>query len=229
MYTLYIGNKNYSSWSLRGWLVTKLAGEPFKEVLVQLQGMGPSAAHLAYSPSGYVPALHDGDTVVWDTLAIAEYLAERHRGMWPDDPARRAFARSIVAEMHSGFATLRSDMTMCIRERVDVRPWSETLIANIERIDAIWNEARRRHGRQGDFLCGAFSIADCFYAPVAYRFRTYGVEPKGAASAYLETLLAHPFLREWETAALAETTIIEHDEPRVIYRDKLAAKERLNG
>ena len=110
-----------------------------------------------------------------------------------------------------------------------MRPWSETLIANIERIDAIWNEARRRHGRQGDFLCGAFSIADCFYAPVAYRFRTYGVEPKGAASAYLETLLAHPFLREWETAALAETTIIEHDEPRVIYRDKLAAKERLNG
>jgi glutathione S-transferase len=112
---------------------------------------------------------------------------------------------------------------MCIRERVDVRPWSEALCANIERVDAIWNEGRRRYAHQGDFLCGSFSIADCFYAPVAYRFQTYGVEPKGAASAYLETLLAHPLLREWEKAALAETTIIEHDEPRVIYREKLAA------
>lgn len=224
MYTLYIGNKNYSSWSLRGWLAMKLSGAPFKEVLVQLQGSGPNPAHRAYSPSGYVPILHDGETVVWDTLAISEYLAERHRGMWPDDPAARAFARSICAEMHSGFATLRNDMTMCIRERVDVRPWSEALISNIERVEAIWNEARRCHERQGDFLCGPFSLADCFYAPVAFRFQTYGVEPKGAASAYLETLLAHPFLREWEKAALAETTIIELDEPRVVYREKLAAR-----
>ena len=131
MYTLYIGNKNYSSWSLRGWLAMKLSGAPFKEVLVQLQGVGPNPAHRAYSPSGYVPALHDSEIVVWDTLAIAEYLAERHRGMWPDDPATRAFARSICAEMHSGFSTLRNDMTMCIRERVDVRPWSEALISKL--------------------------------------------------------------------------------------------------
>ena len=226
MYTLYIGNKNYSSWSLRGWLAMKLSGAPFKEVLVQLQGIGPNSAHMAYSPSGYVPALHDGDLVVWDTLAIAEYLAERHRGMWPDDPATRAFARSICAEMHSGFSTLRNDMTMCIRERVDVRPWSEALISNIERVETIWNEARRRHERDGDFLCGAFSLADCFYAPVAFRFQTYGVEPKGEASTYLESLLAHPFVREWEIAGLAEKTIIEHDEPRVLYRDKLAAAAR---
>src|SRR2546423_4919530 len=128
MYTLYIGNKNYSSWSLRGWLAMKLSGAPFKEVLVQLQGVGPNPAHFAYSPSGYVPVLHDGETVVWDTLAIAEYLAERHRGMWPDDPSVRAFARSISAEMHSGFAALRNDMTMCVRERVDVRPWSDALL-----------------------------------------------------------------------------------------------------
>ena len=226
MYTLYIGNKNYSSWSLRGWLVMKLSGAPFKEVLVQLQGVGPNPTHLAYSPSGYVPALHDGETVVWDTLAIAEYLAERHRGMWPEDPSTRAFARSIVAEMHSGFATLRNDMSMCVRERVDVRPWSEALLSNIERVDTIWNEARRRYARAGDFLCGPFSIADCFYGPVAFRFQTYGVEPKGEASSYMETLLAHPFMREWEKAALAETTIIEADEPRVIYRDKLAAAAR---
>ncbi len=223
MYRLYIGNKNYSSWSLRGWLAMKLSGAPFEEVLVQLQGVGPNPAHASYSPSGYVPALHDGNTVVWDTLAIAEYLAERHRGMWPDDPAARAFARSISAEMHSGFSALRNDMTMCIRERVDVRPWSDALLTNIERVEAIWNEARRRYERAGDFLCGPFSIADCFYGPVAFRFQTYGVEPKGAACAYLETLLAHPFMREWEKAALAETTIIELDEPRFIYRDKLAA------
>src|SRR5881394_1287780 len=101
MYTLYIGNKNYSSWSLRGWLAAKLSGAPFNEVVVQLQGVGPNPTHLAYSPSGYVPALHDGETVVWDTLAIAEYLAERHPGMWPDDAATRAFARSISADVHS--------------------------------------------------------------------------------------------------------------------------------
>ncbi|HEY2818731.1 MAG TPA: glutathione S-transferase family protein [Casimicrobiaceae bacterium] len=226
MYTLYIGNKNYSSWSLRGWLVMKLCGAPFKEVLVQLQGVGPNPAHMSYSPSGYVPALHDDNTIVWDTLAIAEYLAERHSGMWPDDSATRAFARSISAEMHSGFSTLRNDMTMCVRERVDVRPWSDTLLSNIERVETIWNEARRRYEHKGDFLCGPFSIADCFYGPVAFRFQTYDVELKGAACAYLEALLAHPFVREWEKAALAETTIIELDEPRVIYRDKLAAAAR---
>ena len=226
MYTLYIGNKNYSSWSLRGWLVTKLSGAPFKEVLVQLTGMAPSPAHRAFSPSGLVPCLHDGETIVWDTLSIAEYLAERHAGMWPADPAVRAWARSITAEMHSGFGALRYDMTMCIRERVDVRPWSDALKANIARVAELWNESRKRYGAQGPYLCGDFSIADCFYAPVAYRFQTYGVAVQGTAGDYLRTLLAHPLLREWETAALAETTIIEADEPRIVYRDKLAAAGR---
>ena len=227
MYTLYVGNKNYSSWSLRGGLVTRLSGAPFKEIVVPLAGITPNPANYAFSPSGLVPALHDGTTVVWDTLAIAEYLAERHPGLWPADPAARAWARSISAEMHSGFSTLRGDMTMCIRERVDVRPWSATLAANIERVEQLWNESRSRHGRGGDFLCGPFSIADCFYAPVAYRFQTYGVVPAGAANDYLRALLAHPFLREWEEAALAETAIIEADEPRFVYRDKLAAASRL--
>jgi glutathione S-transferase len=222
MYRLYVGNKNYSSWSLRGWLATKLSGAPFEEVVVPLTGIVPSPAHRAFSPSGMVPCLHDGDTVVWDTLAIAEYLAERHPGMWPADPVARAWARSISAEMHSGFGALRSEMTMCIRERVDVRPWSAALAANIARIEELWNESRRRYDRGGDYLCGAFSIADCFYAPVAFRFQTYGVAPSGAAAAYLRTLLAHPFVREWEQAARAETAIIEADEPRVVYRDKLA-------
>ena len=221
---LYIGNKNYSSWSLRGWLVTKLSGEPFEEVLVSLSGIVPNPANYAFSPSGMVPCLHDGDVVVWDSLAIALHLAERHREMWPDDARARAWARSISAEMHSGFATLRSEMTMCIRERVDVRPWSSGLAANITRVTQVWDESRRRFGANSAFLCGRYSIADCFYAPVAFRFRTYGVQPTGAAGAYLEALLAHPDVREWERAALAESAVIEADEPRHIYRDKLAKR-----
>ena len=219
---LYIGNKNYSSWSLRGWLVTKLSGEPFEEVLVPLGGMVPNPANFAFSPSGMVPCLHDGEIVVWDSLAIAQHLAECHPPMWPDDPRARAFARAISAEMHSGFAALRSEMAMCVRERVDVRPWSSGLAANIERVTQIWDESRRRFGAGGPFLCGRYSIADCFYAPVAFRFQTYRVQPGGAAGAYLEALLAHPDVRAWERDALAETTIIEADEPRHIYRDKLA-------
>jgi glutathione S-transferase len=227
MYQLYVGTKNYSSWSLRGWLVTKLSGAPFEEIVVPLAGVTPNPANYAFSPSGLVPCLHDGASVVWDTLAIAEHLAERHPGMWPAAPEARAWARSITAEMHSGFGTLRGDMTMCIRERVDVRPWSPALVQNIGRVNQLWNESRRRFGAGGAFLCGTFSIADCFYAPVAYRFQTYGVEPEGAAKPYLAALLAHPLLREWEQAALAENVIVEADEPRFIYRDKLAAAGRL--
>ncbi len=227
MYKLYIANKNYSSWSLRGWLVTKLSGAPFEEIHVQLTGAGFNADNLVFSPSGLVPALHDGDTVIWDSLAIAEYLAERHAGMWPGDRVARAWARSISAEMHSGFSALRGDMTMCVRERVDVRPWSPALSANITRVTQLWNESLRRHGvGGGDFLCGSFSIADAFYAPVAFRFRTYGVTLEGAAGDYLRNLLAHPWMREWESSALAETTVVEADEPRVIYRDKIAAAGR---
>ena len=225
MYTLYVGNKNYSSWSLRGWLVTRLSGAPFKEVMVALGPEGiPNPANRSFSPTLRVPCLHDGDTVVWDSLSLAEYLAERHSGMWPADPVARAWARSICAEMHSGFSALRNEMTMCIREQVDVRPWSSALERDIERITGIWNESRRQFGKGGPYLCGAFSVADAFYAPVAFRLRTYGVVPAGDAGDYLQALLAHPWLREWEAAALKETAIIDADEPRVIYRDKIAAK-----
>jgi glutathione S-transferase len=227
MYRLFIANRNYSSWSLRGWLCMKLAGAPFEEVVQPLAGQGANATFRTFSPSGLVPALHDGDTVVWESLAIAEYLAERHEGMWPAERKARAFARSIAAEMHAGFRDLRNDMTMCIRERVDVRPWSPALAADIERIAAIWTEARRRFGDGGPYLFGRFSIADAFYAPVAFRFRTYDVDPGGIASDYAKALLAHPFVAEWERAALAETAIVEADEPRVVYREKLAALGRL--
>ena len=226
MYTLYVGNKNYSSWSLRGWLAARLSGAPFREVPVRLVGRGPNPANKGFSPSGLVPALHDGDIVVWDTLAIAEYLAERHAGMWPAEPKARAHARSVSAEMHSGFPALRNDMSMCIRERVDVRPWSPALVADVDRVAEIWSEGRRRFGRGGSFLCGTFCVADAFYAPVAFRFRTYDVQPSGAAADYLAAMLGHPWLREWEGAALAEPTVIELDEPRVVYRDKLAAAGR---
>ena len=223
MYTLYIGNKNYSSWSLRGWLLAKLSGAPFREVMVSLRGEAePNPENRAFSPSARVPCLHDGDTVVWDSLAIAEYLAESYPGMWPADPIARAFARSASAEMHSSFAHLRSEMSMCIKERVDVRPWSPGLAADIARVTEIWNESRRRFGSGGPYLAGAFSIGDAFYAPVAFRFRTYLVAPDGAAGAYLDALTAHPWLREWDSAARADTTVVEADEPRIIYRDKLA-------
>jgi glutathione S-transferase len=224
MYTLHIGNKMYSSWSLRGWLVTRLSGAPFEEAPVSLKHLDPDPARRGFSPSGLVPCLVHGNVVVWDSLAIAEYLAERHPGMWPADAVARAFARSMSAEMHACFAALRSEMTMCVRERVDVRPWSPALTRNIARIETLWTESRTRFGAGGDYLCGAFSIADCFYAPVAFRFRTYGVEPSGPARAYLAALLAHPFVRDWEAAALRETEIVEEDEPRVVYRDKLAAR-----
>ena len=224
MLTLYVGNKNYSSWSLRGWFAAKLSGAPFREVGVQLVGRGRNPANRGFSPSGFVPALHDGDTVVWDSLAIAEYLAERHPGMWPADPVARAWARSICAEMHSSFPALRNEMTMCVRERLDVRPWSPELAADIARVEEIWTESRRRHGRGRPYLCGALSIADAFYAPVAFRFQTYLVAPAAEAGSYLAALLAHPFMREWERDAVAETIVIEPDEPRVVYRDKLAGR-----
>ena len=223
---LFIANKNYSSWSLRGWLCVKLSGAPFEEILEPFKSTGSNPKFREFSPSGLVPCLHDGTNVVWDSLAIAEYLAERYPGMWPQDAAARAFARSIVCEMHSGFRDLRSDMTMCIKERVDVRPWSPALTANIERVLSLWTQARERFGRGGPYLFGAFSIADCFYAPVAFRFQTYGVAPQGAAAEYVRSVLAHPFVREWEAAALAETAIVEADEPRIVYREKLAAQRR---
>jgi glutathione S-transferase len=223
MYTLFIGNKNYSSWSLRGWLATRLSGAPFREVKIQLTGVY-NADNRAFSPTALVPALHDGEVQVWDSLAISEYLAERHQGMWPNNAVARAWARSIACEMHSGFGSLRNEMAMCIRERVDVRPWSEGLAANIARVTEIWTDTRRRFGRGGPYLMGEFSLADVFYAPVAFRFQTYDVHPAGAAGEYLQSLLAHPYVREWEAEALAEQEIIEADEPRILYRDKIAAE-----
>ena len=219
--TLYIGNRNYSTWSLRGWLLVRATGMPFSEKLVSLNDNEHAGVYKAFSPSGLVPCLVEDDLVVWDSMAIAEYLAERFPGLWPADIKARAWARSICAEMHSGFRALRGEMGMCIRERVDVRPWSAGLQRDIDRVVTIWNETLQRHGGPGGLLFGGFSAADAFFAPVAFRFRTYGVTPEGQARDYLAALLAHPYLREWEKAALAETEIVEPDEPRSIYKDKI--------
>ncbi len=208
MYTLYIGNKNYSTWSLRSWVLMKAAGIPFREQRLLLDRPDTTARIRAHSPSARVPCLHDGAVVVWDTMAIAEYLAERHPGLWPADAEARAWARSASAEMHSGFANLRNEFGMNLRVR-EPRVASPTVAAEIERIREIWSEGRRRFGGSGDFLCGPFGIVDSFYCPVAFRFQSYGVALTGPCAAYQEQLIALPAMRQWMTEALQETERIE--------------------
>jgi glutathione S-transferase len=208
MYTLYIGNKNYSSWSLRAWVLMKAFGIPFNEHRITLYEPDSSERIRIHSPSGRLPCLHDGSTVVWDTLAIAEYLAERHPGMWPAAAGARAWARSAAAEMHSGYSGLRNEfgMNLRIRERRKASPAVESDIA---RIGALWREGRERFGQDGDFLCGAFGVVDAFYCPVAFRFESYGVALDDVATAYQRALLALPAMREWAAGASRETEHIE--------------------
>jgi len=204
MYELFITNKNYSSWSLRAWVLMRQLELPFVERLVPLPDGPPAEAFRAFSPTGRVPCLHDGDTVVWDSLAIAEYLAERHPGVWPSDSRARAWARCAAAEMHSGFATLRDRCTMSCGLRVRLRDMPASLVRDITRIAELWNEGLARFG--GPFLAGAsFTAADAFFAPVAFRVQTYGLVLDGAAAAYAERLLALPAMRSWYGDAIAET------------------------
>ena len=202
MYALHITNKNYSSWSLRPWVLMRARDIPFDEVVHPFtQGSGPDFRRI--SPSGKVPWLVDGDVTVWDSMAIAEYLAERHPGVWPTDAHARAWARSAAAEMHSGFTHLRNLHGMNIGVRVAVAQRPPELLADIARIERLWHEGLDRFG--GPFLAGsAFTAVDAFYAPVVYRFRTYGVRPPDSAAGYLAAMLDHPAMREWEAAALAE-------------------------
>ena len=216
MYTLYIGNKNYSSWSLRAWVLMKTAGIPFREQRIALYQPNWGVRIRAVSPSGKLPCLHDGDVVVWDTLSIAEYLAERHPGLWPSDANARAWARSAAAEMHSGFANLRDEMGMNLRVRAKQAP-SPAVAAEIGRIASLWREGRERHGAGGDHLCGAFTIVDAFYCPVAFRFQSYGVSLDGAAAAYQQTLLALPAMREWAEAAARESERVSALDPPGLY------------
>lgn len=205
---LVIGNKNYSSWSLRPWLLMKVAGIEFKEVRIPLYQEDSRRQILEYSPSGKVPVWVEGDIRVWDSLAICEYVAEQRGGLWPDDRGARAHARSICAEMHSGFAELRSRMPMNCRARTFSPARSPALNSDIERIMAIWNACFQRYGEMGRFLFGPFTVADAMYAPVVLRFQTYGVELSEPVRNYADALLSLPALKDWMTAAREEAETI---------------------
>lgn len=207
--TLVIGNKAYSSWSLRPWLLMKQAGIEFTEKRISLYAGDAKQTILQHSEAGKVPVLKDGELTIWDSLAICEYLAEKFPGrhLWPADAAARAHARAISAEMHSGFTNVRSQMPMNVRREIPGRGKTPEVAAEVARIEAIWNGCRARHGNDGPFLFGAFSIADAMYAPVASRFRTYGASLKGAAVRYVDTILALPAMREWIADAHAETEV----------------------
>lgn len=207
MPTLAIGNKNYSSWSLRPWLLLRAFGIAFDEHRILLDT--PEFHHEVrqWSPSGRVSALHDGDLVVWDSLAICEYANERWlngRG-WPGDVAARALARSAAAEMHSGFAALRKHLPMNCRRTPGSYRWNDDAQADIDRVQALWRQMRSRHGGDGAFLCGAFGIVDAMFAPVAIRFRGYGVAVDAAGNTYCDALLALPAMQEWIAAGRAES------------------------
>ena len=203
MTTLYIANKHYSSWSLRPWVLMTQLGIPFDEQLhVFGEGSNWDAFRL-FSPNGRVPCLHDGDSVVWDSLAIMEYLAERHAGVWPSESAARTWARCASAEMHAGFATLRNVCGMSCGVRVRLHEFNPALKADVARINELWNEGLSRFG--GPFLAGdAFTAVDAFYAPVVFRVQTYGLPLQGAATAYVQRMLALPAMRQWYVDALAE-------------------------
>jgi len=213
MLKLVIGNKNYSSWSMRPWLALRANNIPFEETFIPLYTnvQADKEKILSFSRSGKVPALIDGDVTVWDSLAIIEYLAEKfpETRLWPEDRAARAHARSISAEMHSGFMPLRNECGMNLHRKVAPVTLSADALANIARVQQIWQECRERYGANGPFLFGRFGAADAMYAPVVHRFRTYAIEVTPQTRAYMETMMAQPAFQEWTQGGLAETLVIE--------------------
>lgn len=212
---LVIGNKNYSSWSLRPWLLLRQAGIPFEEVRVRLFVQDFAQQIAQYSPAGKVPVLVDGDITVWDTLSIAEYVAERfpEKRLWPADRAARAYARSICAEMHAGFATLRDQLPMNATAVLPGMGWNVAVQRDVDRIAQIWTDLRARHGDSGPFLFGEFSIADAYYAPVVSRFATYGIHLPEEPKAYADFILALPTMQQWIADAREERDFLADDEP----------------
>ena len=204
MYRLYIANKNYSSWSLRPWVLMRALGIAFEERFVPFESIGNFEKFRSFSPSGKVPCLQDGETTVWDSFAIAEYLAEHHPGVWPSDPTARAWARSAAAEMHSGFGALRERCTMNCGLRIRLFEMPAALTADIARLNELWSEGLRRFG--GAFLAGdRFTAVDAFFAPVAFRIQTYDLHLDAAPRDYAARLLDLAAMREWYASALAET------------------------
>jgi glutathione S-transferase len=220
MYTLLIGNKNYSSWSLRPWLAMQTAGIPFHEEKLSLfseaftQRVGP------VTPAGTVPVLLDGDFAVWDSLAICEYAAEQHpqAGLWPADAKARARARSLAAQMHSGFTHVRNTLPMNVEADLPGIEIPQQTAQEIARVQAIWQGTRTEFGRGGPFLFGAFSIADAFFAPLVSRFVTYRIEVNGAVRDYMDAVLTLPAMAQWIREAKAEHIFVAEDEPYRTHR-----------
>jgi glutathione S-transferase len=207
-YTLVIGTRNWSSWSLRAWLAMKATGAPFAEVMIPLRRPDSAALIARHSASSRIPVLKiaegGAETVVFDSLAICETLAERHPGLWPDDPASRALARSYAAEMHSGFLALREALSMDFARTLPLPSLDATVEAQIARIQDAWRTALARFGKGDGFLFGRFSIADCMYAPVVSRFLTYGVAMPSDVAAYARRMTATPAMQEWLAGARQE-------------------------
>lgn len=210
MLEIVIGNRNYSSWSMRAWLALERTGAPYRETVVELDRPDTAARIAGFSPAGRVPVLRDGDLIVWDSLAICEYLAEKFpaAGLWPEEPAARARARAVSAEMHSGFQPLRTNMPMNLRAHRPVASPPPDVQADIARIRAIWRDLRSA-SRGGEFLFGEFGIADAMFAPVVGRFRTYGVALGGPEADYAEAVWRHPAVVKWVEAARREPAAID--------------------
>lgn len=227
MYTLFIANKNYSSWSLRPWVLMSCLGIAFEERQVPFEPGSNRSRFRAFSPNGCVPCLHDGPRAVWDSLGIVEYLAERHRGVWPADEDARAWARCATAEMHSGFPHLRSRCSMSCGVRVRLHEIDVALAGDLERVDELWSEGLQRFG--GPFLAGeSFTAVDAFYAPIAFRLQTYGVTLASAAARdYAVRLLGLDAMQAWYAAALAEPWRNEPHEREVESAGEVIADHRV--
>lgn len=211
---LVIGNKNYSSWSLRPWLAMRQLDIPFEEILIPLDQPDTKVRILAHSPGGKVPILKDGDITVWESLAIMEYLAETFpdRGVWPEHPAARAHARTVACEMHASFMALRNACPMNLRKRFAYCDRGSEVTRDVARIQQMWADCRRRFGREGPFLFGRFSAADAMYAPVVARFETYSIPVDDEVRAYMDAVFDTAAFREWKAAGSEESWVLEHDE-----------------
>lgn len=211
---LILGNKNYSSWSLRPWIAMRNAGIPFVEEVIPLYEPGSAERMAAYSPTGKVPVLLDGDMVIWESLAILDHIAERFpkAQFWPTDPKARAHARAIAAEMHAGFVPLRRHCPMNMRRESRRLELTAEVATNVRRIEQIWTQCRERFGDGGPFLFGAFGAADAMYAPIVSRFTSYAIGVGAAAEAYMAAVMALPAFVEWRNAGIAEPWIMPGNE-----------------
>jgi len=211
---LILGNKNYSSWSLRPWIAMRNAGITFEEEVIPLYEAGSAERILKYSPTGKVPVLVDGDITVWESLAILEYVAEKfpNAELWPSDLKARAHARAISAEMHAGFVPLRRQCPMNMRRESRPLELTAEVVANVRRIEEIWTDTRARFGQSGPFLFGAFGAADAMYAPIVSRFASYAIEVGAVSEAYMQAVMALPAWIEWRDAGFAESWVMPNNE-----------------